>query len=908
MANVCLVNAKSLGEEIVKWAEKPKVKAAFRNPYEAAFRMVDTEFLMSLDDIAARDVDITKGQLKMFKSRLSDLTESIEKGTLDNKFATTFWQTSHYGKKDPIVGSVLRNMQLSNFYFRSNESNDKHLMREMLKSLENESISRGIVSRFGLMKGSAQKRMQQLDDMMQEQIVKYKNGEADIDSISKISGEIDSLVSNTYLSVYDDLIKFVEGVSEDVNGKKVWKSGLPKVEQDKFNKLPKKEQEAIERGDKTLTLTESDLRKATLLDGTEISSDMFKSLVAYKNLMDGLYSRLRNGVNARLDGIVSRMEQSEGREFDKSKVDDIKDRLRAKMMPSYRAGFFPHYTRDLHIDFMDGLMPLFDEVQSSANPYSKNKNTRTVRQILDSMSKYIDGHTIKRSEDYRYSRNFLNSITNYIYDVNRFNYLAFMDKHTIDGLISVERIYKTDSDAKGYGQSLVNYIESLHTAANGDASVSPKTRALMRTLLSFEFISKLGVNPRGAVRNFTQRLLDYVEWGPRQVRRSKEIIDRLNISESDINSELNKVGLLFEDISPQLLESDVTGPASTFKKVEYDETANKYKFTKKSRIEKIADKMGWAAGKSSFLHRKAENSNRKHTFKVAFAQMYDWLDTPKHRESLLKKNPEYTEKQINGIIKRRARNYATNMVVLNHFDYAEYAKSRLITTKAGKFLGQFQHYSFEFFERNMKILREAKGDVLAGKLLPGQDAQGLSKAYRMAIAYFAAPVVASALTGVDFSNLVEHDTATRLKQFATSMVGDEEEIEEAFYGKGPIISTFGGPLVSDLIDIGTMLDLIDMDDDSRIALIGGMEKRFEGSDNDDLARKIRLLNTFAGRAVGRHIPQLTKGRIGWSIQQELGLYPTAESRKIQKQTQKVRSKILPEDLEEVLKMIEQRKS
>ena len=134
--------------------------------------------------------------------------------------------------------------------------------------------------------------------------------------------------------------------------------------------------------------------------------------------------------------------------------------------------------------------------------------------------------------------------------------------------------------------------------------------------------------------------------------------------------------------------------------MEYDDVSNKYKFIKKSKIEKIADRMGWAAGKSSFLHRKAENSNRKHTFKVAFAQMYDWLDTPKHRESLLKKNPNYTEKQIGAVIKRRSRNYAVNMVVLNHFDYADYAKSRLLRTKPGKFLGQFQHYSFEFFERN----------------------------------------------------------------------------------------------------------------------------------------------------------------------------------------------------------------
>ena len=50
----------------------------------------------------------------------------------------------------------------------------------------------------------------------------------------------------------------------------------------------------------------------------------------------------------------------------------------------------------------------------------------------------------------------------------------------------------------------------------------------------------------------------------------------------------------------------------------------------------------------------------------------------------------------------------------------------------------------------------------------------------------------------------------------------------------------------------------------------------------DITRKLRLLNTFLGRATERHIPQLMEGRIGWAVQQELGLYPTAEARKAQR--------------------------
>ena len=203
-------------------------------------------------------------------------------------------------------------------------------------------------------------------------------------------------------------------------------------------------------------------------------------------------------------------------------------------------------------------------------------------------------------------------------------------------------------------------------------------------------------------------------------------------------------------------------------------------------------------------------------------------------------------------------------------------------------------------------MREAKHDVLAGKLLPGGDARGLQQAYRMGLIYFLAPVVASAMTGVNFDNLVEHDTGTRINQLAVALTGDEDEMKEAFYGKGPLLATFGGPLVSDAIDIGVMLDLIDLDDDSIFSILTGMEKYDPSSQSSDITRKLRLLNTFLGRATERHIPQLMKGRIGWAVQQELGLYPTAEARKIQRETQKIRKQILPPEIEQALRALEKR--
>jgi hypothetical protein len=169
-----------------------------------------------------------------------------------------------------------------------------------------------------------------------------------------------------------------------------------------------------------------------------------------------------------------------------------------------------------------------------------------------------------------------------------------------------------------------------------------------------------------------------------------------------------------------------------------------------------------------------------------------------------------------------------------------------------------------------------------------------------------APVIASAITGVNFDNLIEHDTGTRLKQLAVALTGDEDEIKDAFYGKGPLLATFGGPLVSDVIDVGVMMDLIDLDDDSILSLFTGMEKYDPSTQSTDITKKLRLLNGFLGRTAERHIPQLMKGRIGWALQQELGLYPTKEARKIQKETQKLRKQLLPADIEKALLALEQR--
>ena len=92
-----------------------------------------------------------------------------------------------------------------------------------------------------------------------------------------------------------------------------------------------------------------------------------------------------------------------------------------------------------------------------------------------------------------------------------------------------------------------------------------------------------------------------------------------------------------------------------------------------------------------------------------------------------------------------------------------------------------------------------------------------------------------------------------------------EEVKKSFYGKAPILSTFGGPLASDIIDIGMMMDVINLDEDSLLTIVTGMQEYDLYQQSTDLSKKIRLLNGFAGRVIDRHIPQINEGRIVFFI-------------------------------------------
>ena len=844
------------------WAKSEKTREYFRDGYDAAFKLLDTVFLVDPETLT--QVPITEGKIQVYKDRLNDLVKRAEKGTLANSFSTSLWQTSKFAKKDPVIANLLGNMQRTQRAYSEYSSETGVSIKLILDDITEAAINKGMDEQQIKNK---QKELSELNELYAKAKVAQVNNDADWKNLHReyIAKE-NELMNGAYGSLVK---KFVNIVEKDI----------PEI----TRTMEKKKDADVPKSELLLELKKRYPEENALLSAVS----------RYVDASDNLYTILENGAKKHIDSMVRRLEET-GRVQSSRQLKAIQKKLNETILPNRESGFYPHYTRDFNITFMEGYMAKIDKLQDAMNPYNLTTKTKSVREAINDIDLYISNHNKNRAKDkdgnfiFEYNKNPFEVLSAYANDVTRFNLNSFMSSHYLDALSSIEKIYKTNGNAQEYALNISKYIQDMHVAYNGNSQNSVSTSNVTRTLLSFEFISKLGFNLRGAARNYTQRLLDFVVfgspfWGGQQ-KRINDYLKKQGIEDSELTGILEKKGILFEEASPELIGTVVKQPVNELNMVEYDEATNKFKYVKKSKMESFANVASKIASVTSVFHRAAENMNRKKTFRVAFGQMHKFLNTVDFKSKLAAEGK--TDKQIQQKIQRLAENYAINMTVLNHFDYSQYAKSPFMRTKLGALVGQFQHYSFEFFEKNIGILKEAKADVKNGNVLKSVlkqngGMQGVSQAYRMSLAYFIAPTIAAAITGINFSNLIQHDTAERVKRLATMLTGDEEEKLAATYGK-PFAASVLGPFMDTVIDVGMMLEFNDMAPDSIKNYFAGYEKYDPQYELPNTVKFLSVVNVASARAYQRHLPQLREGRIGWALQSELGGYPTKESKDLQK--------------------------
>ena len=324
--------------------------------------------------------------------------------------------------------------------------------------------------------------------------------------------------------------------------------------------------------------------------------------------------------------------------------------------------------------------------------------------------------------------------------------------------------------------------------------------------------------------------------------------------------------------------------------------------TKESATGTAAKSAAWVAEKSALPLQMAENANRVGTFKKAFAISFtemsknrDYWERRYIEEKNLKEPPSregLTEMKdpISQYMAHKAGNMAAKAVRDLHFEYDNWAKARALQTRGGKVIGQFQTYRFALWDMQWQMLKDAKRAAGAGKFgLFEMDSQGnirknslgapvvmpeIQQAMRYLSLYALVVPALSAVTNLDFSNLVQnetYDTAERFLKYYTADEEDREQLEDKygqFFGKPAFLGNLG-PFVSDIL---TILDLRDIYDSTPEELQETMKMKYDPSDPDWWYKFARVFSVQGSRTGWHTIPALLQDQYERAFRVETGLY------------------------------------
>jgi hypothetical protein len=282
------------------------------------------------------------------------------------------------------------------------------------------------------------------------------------------------------------------------------------------------------------------------------------------------------------------------------------------------------------------------------------------------------------------------------------------------------------------------------------------------------------------------------------------------------------------------------------------------------------------------------NVNRSLTFKIAFAKYYNELNARRDiAEKAIDKSKiekdlspadraRIIEQNITESIAKKAGNFAANMVKELHFEYSPFAKPKALRTPAGSVLGQFSTFSINFLEYQRKIASKG-GNAILSRDWKSEDAKRL---YRLGMTYLAIDALISPLFSTDIGSLVQNDTKERIGQLHTWFTGTEAERKKVFFGKGPLLGTFGGPFVSDLVTVGQLTNFMNMKNADWLSYLSGYQDFAERTKSQDTMEFVRMLNGQLARTMYSTLPKLRNGTGIMALAgSELGLYGSSNLKK-----------------------------
>ena len=578
----------------------------------------------------------------------------------------------------------------------------------------------------------------------------------------------------------------------------------------------------------------------------------------------------------------------------------VKNKKTGQMEMAKQESYFPTQVLDIIPTFNTLTESLFsgkglDKI-TDVNKYINN----ITKDIANRLKVTGNVYETNRNKPNRVSKNVISIIDSYAKATTRFNYSSRVTKETVTALKDIMRMEGKDMD--DHLKFLADYIKDTHSSALGLDHKQSKFGKISRAITSWQFMSKLGFNFRGAARNATQSLQNFIYFGGEGLKNYYRFNKGGKMNEL-MDKAMKEHGVYFTNLEEMAIPTEFLPSTKMVdgKLVEVNPGLAENFTRGLERIAKISGKpMQWVEN----------NVNRSLTFKIAFAKMHSELSgrkdiIAKRIESAKTGEGKEIEKRVADEIYNRSSNFAANMVKELHFEYSPFAKPKALRTSAGSVLGQFSTFGINFFNYQRKILSQGTESILSREWNSPEQ----WRMFRLGLTYLAIDSLISPLLSTDMGMLVQNDTKERISQLHTWFTGSEKEKKRVFFGKGPLLSTFGGPFVSDLITIGQLTNFMGMEKSDWLSYMAGYEDHAFKSKDKKVMDFVRMLNGQVARTSFSTIPKAVNGTgLTTLIGNELGLYGSSNLDKQRKNIYKNARRITPRFMDKHLTPLDEQKS
>ena len=580
------------------------------------------------------------------------------------------------------------------------------------------------------------------------------------------------------------------------------------------------------------------------------------------------------------------------------------------------------YVNNGKISLSKGYMPrytlgLLDIVKQFSFAVENNKNILdTINQEINSFDKIVD-RAKGRTDlvDNQYSANPWYFLKKYTNDVGTFNYKTHVKATYIDASKNLMDYHLKPAEALGRkdlvdtAESMLDLLTDVYNSIDSrDPSQDGTMMNLTRMMTSYTYFRLMGGNLRSAARNATQRLFEWTEYGHKARKDSKAwYVESGNASANKdmFERQSKKYGLQWHDgksvkstVLDAIFKSDADVSTATRgaideayltdSKLFVDQNGELQIRGKEKVSAKAARTVSQIATKTSWAHRIVEDWNRSGTFKIAFGlafqnikQLGDDYVARKMlsqaeveairnvkgegyqvtRADLLEKfkgDNSLVDSKINNYIENTSGRIAYNSVLDLHFEYAKWAKSKIIRADsddsavafaAKQGVGQFQHYKFNMRGMMLRWAKEAGISIKAGDYRSEEVWRPIRYGIMRATIW-----AATMAGGLDLMNLASdavYDEANAMYLWLTTDRDNPDEMKKlkdvTFEQEG---AYFLGPNIGVILDAYEIFDFAKPESNQTYtdvhtpALVHSMNKN---EIKDENFKKAMLLNTSLAR-------------------------------------------------------------